>query len=150
MQNWQRSRVRLLTEQLCKSNNGRRNASPTIEKYEKAVGDGFPIPKRSVNAAHPPPVSSSSKTFLTDRSHRDPSLRSRMTRWEGRNVRKRRREGSRAEENAKNYIKSVGATCGRPRSYRSPPRIRLLPKSVIYRSLLLREKGDRLRWMSRV
>ena len=36
-----------------------------------------------------------------DRSHRDPSLRLRMTRWEGRNVRKRRREGSRAEENAK-------------------------------------------------
>ena len=39
--------------------------------------------------------------FWDDISHRDPSLRSMMTRWDGRNVRKRRREGSRAEENAK-------------------------------------------------
>ena len=54
-----------------------------------------------------------------DRSHRDPSLRSRMTRWEGRNVRKRRREGSRAEEKCKKYIKPVGANCVRPQ-YRSP------------------------------
>ena len=45
--------VYLLTEQLCKSNNGRRNASPTIEKYEKAVGEGSPLPKISVMAAHP-------------------------------------------------------------------------------------------------
>ena len=82
----------------------------------------------TVTAAHPPPVSSSSKTFLTDRSHRDPSLRSRMTRWEGRNVRKRSREGSRAEENAKNYIKSVGANCVRPR-YRSRLTSHCCPKA---------------------
>ena len=41
----------------------------------------------------------------------------------------------------KTYYSNVGATIGRPRSYRSPPRIPLLPKSVIYRSLLLREGG---------
>ena len=36
----------------------------------------------------------------------------------------------------KNYIKLVGATCGRPQ-YRSSPHVRLLPESAIYRSLLL-------------
>ena len=36
------------------------------------------------------------------------------------------------------YIKPVGTdVLGGPRSYRSPPHIRLLPKSETYRSLLL-------------
>ena len=72
---------------------------------------GFPSRKYRLSPHIPPPVSSSSKTFLNDRSHRDPSLRSRMTRWEGRNVRKRRREGSRAKKIKRITLKSVGAPC---------------------------------------
>ena len=57
-------------------------------------------PAEAWNNASPARVILEQDVFK-DRSHRDPSLRSRMTRWEGRNVRKRRREGFRAEENAK-------------------------------------------------
>ena len=43
-----------------------------------------------------------------------------------------------------NYIKPVGVDVhDDPRSYGSPPHIRLLLKSVIYRSLLLWEKVPR-------